>query len=147
MLKLQYIPVGNIKLNPQNPRVIKDEAFKRLCASLKEDRDYFEARPILVNKDMNISFFKDGKNMFYDADGAEGLSSAAWDAISRILNHGQELSLILNASVNAYRRLDPHFEAPNQIKVSSVDRSAMKTAWLPRACLLKNRIWFRAGLM
>ena len=74
---------------------------------------------------MNISFFKDGKNMFYDADGAEGLSSAAWDAISRILNHGQELSLILNASVNAYRRLDPHFEAPNQIKVSSVDRSAM----------------------
>jgi len=54
MLKLQYIPVGNIKLNPQNPRVIKDEAFKRLCASLKEDRDYFEARPILVNKDMVI---------------------------------------------------------------------------------------------
>ena len=45
--------------------------------------------------------------------------------ISRILNHAQELSLILNSSVNAYRRLDPHFEAPNQIKVSSVDRGAM----------------------
>jgi len=54
MLKPEYIPVGNIKANPQNPRVIKDEAFKRLCASLKEDRDYFEARPILVNKDMVI---------------------------------------------------------------------------------------------
>ena len=27
--------------------------------------------------------------------------------------------------MNAYRRLDPHFEAPNQIKVSSVDRGAM----------------------
>ena len=52
MLKLQYIPVGTLKLNPQNPRVIKDEAFKRLCDSLKEDRDYFEARPVLVNKDM-----------------------------------------------------------------------------------------------
>jgi len=54
MLKLQYIPVGTLKLNPQNPRVIKDEAFKRLCDSLKEDRDYFEARPVLVNKDMVI---------------------------------------------------------------------------------------------
>ncbi|MFA5161879.1 MAG: DNA modification methylase [Elusimicrobiales bacterium] len=54
MLKPEYIPVGKIKPNPQNPRVIKDEAFKRLCASLCEDRDYFEARPILVNKDMVI---------------------------------------------------------------------------------------------
>jgi len=32
---------------------------------------------------------------------------------------------MLNSSVNAYRRLDPHFEAPNQIKVSAVDRGAM----------------------
>jgi glutamine synthetase len=31
----------------------------------------------------------------------------------------------LNASVNAYRRLDPHFEAPNQIKASAVDRGSM----------------------
>jgi len=54
MLKPEYIPVGKIKPNPQNPRIIKDEAFKRLCASLREDRDYFEARPILVNKDMVI---------------------------------------------------------------------------------------------
>ena len=37
----------------------------------------------------------------------------------------QELCLILNPSVNAYRRLDPHFEAPNQIKVSPVDRGSM----------------------
>jgi glutamine synthetase len=32
---------------------------------------------------------------------------------------------MLNASVNAYRRLDPHFEAPNQIKASPVDRGSM----------------------
>jgi len=54
MLKPEYIPVGKIKPNPQNPRVIKDEAFKRLCASLKEDPAYFEARPVLCNKDMVI---------------------------------------------------------------------------------------------
>ncbi len=74
---------------------------------------------------LNLSFFKDGKNIFYDKKGRDGLSKAAWDTISRILNHAQELSLIFNSSVNAYRRLDPHFEAPNQIKVSSVDRGAM----------------------
>lgn len=74
---------------------------------------------------LNLSFFKGGKNIFHDKKGDDGLSPLAWDAISRILNHAQELSLILNSSVNAYRRLDPHFEAPNQIKVSSVDRGAM----------------------
>lgn len=74
---------------------------------------------------LNLSFFKNGKNIFHDKKGEDGLSAAAWDTISRILNHAQELSLILNPSVNAYRRLDPHFEAPNQIKVSSVDRGAM----------------------
>ena len=32
---------------------------------------------------------------------------------------------MLNSSVNSYRRLDPHFEAPNQIKASAVDRGSM----------------------
>ena len=74
---------------------------------------------------LNLSFFKGGKNLFHDNKGEDGLSALAWDVISRLLNHAQEISLILNSSVNAYRRLDPHFEAPNQIKVSSVDRGAM----------------------
>ena len=74
---------------------------------------------------LNLSFSKGGKNIFHDAKGEDGLSKEAWEVVSRILNHAQELSLILNPSVNAYRRLDPHFEAPNQIKVSSVDRGAM----------------------
>lgn len=74
---------------------------------------------------LNLSFFKGGKNIFHEKAGEDGLSRTAWDVISRILNHAQELSLILNSSVNSYRRLDPHFEAPNQIKVSSVDRGAM----------------------
>ncbi|MFA5161808.1 MAG: glutamine synthetase family protein [Elusimicrobiales bacterium] len=74
---------------------------------------------------LNLSFFKGGKNIFHDAKGEGNLSPVAWDAISRILNHAQELSLVLNPSVNAYRRLDPHYEAPNQIKVSPVDRGSM----------------------
>ena len=73
----------------------------------------------------NISLTKAGKNLFYDAKGQDGLSAAAWDFISRILNHAPELCLLLNSSVNAYRRLDPNFEAPNQIKVSANDRGSM----------------------
>lgn len=64
-------------------------------------------------------------NLFYDQRGQDGISAPARDFISRILNHAPEISLILNPSVNAYRRLDPHFEAPNQIKVSANDRGAM----------------------
>lgn len=73
----------------------------------------------------NFSLSKAGKNIFYDKKGKEGLSTIAWDFISRILNHAPEICLIINSSVNAYRRLDPHFEAPNQIKVSPFDRGSM----------------------
>lgn len=65
------------------------------------------------------------KNIFYQRNGRDGLSELAWDFISKILNLAPEICLVLNSSVNAYRRLDPHFEAPNQIKVSPVDRGSM----------------------
>ena len=48
-----------------------------------------------------------------------------WAFVDRILTHGNDICLLLNPSVNAYRRLDPHFEAPNQIKASAVDRGSM----------------------
>ena len=73
----------------------------------------------------NFSIGKGGKNIFFDAKGDEGLSRLAWDFIMKLLNHAPEICLILNSSVNAYRRLDPHFEAPNQIKVSAIDRGSM----------------------
>ena len=44
MLKVQQLKTDQLKVNPKNPRVIKGEAFKRLCASLKEDPEYLEAR-------------------------------------------------------------------------------------------------------
>lgn len=73
----------------------------------------------------NMSLAQEGKNLFYDAAGDEKLSETAWEFIDRILSHAEELCLLLNPSVNAYRRLDPHFEAPNQITVSAVDRTSM----------------------
>jgi glutamine synthetase len=68
---------------------------------------------------------KNGKNLFWEKGAAENLSRFAMDFSDRILTHGNDICLLLNSSVNAYRRLDPHFEAPNQIKASAVDRGSM----------------------
>src|SRR3981081_132489 len=73
----------------------------------------------------NVSISEDGKNLFWDAKGEEKLSKLGWSFVDRILTHGNDVCLLLNPSVNAYRRLDPHFEAPNQIKASPVDRGSM----------------------
>ena len=73
----------------------------------------------------NVSITKDEKNIFWDPKGNEKISSFAWQFIDRILTHSNDLCLIFNSSVNAYRRLDPHFEAPNQLKASAVDRGSM----------------------
>jgi glutamine synthetase len=73
----------------------------------------------------NVSVSKDGKNLFWDKDGEEKLSALGWGFIDKILTVGDDICLMLNSSVNAYRRLDPHFEAPNQIKASANDRGSM----------------------
>jgi glutamine synthetase len=73
----------------------------------------------------NVSISKGGKNIFWDAKGEEKLSKFGWSFLDRILTHANDICLMLNASVNAYRRLDPHFEAPNQIKASPTDRGSM----------------------
>jgi glutamine synthetase len=73
----------------------------------------------------NVSISQNGKNLFWDVKGEEHLSKFAWAFVDRILTHANDICLLLNASVNAYRRLDPHFEAPNQIKASAVDRGSM----------------------
>ena len=73
----------------------------------------------------NVSISKDSKNLFWDPKGEEKLSKTGWAFLDRILTHGNDICLLLNPSVNAYRRLDPHFEAPNQLKASPVDRGSM----------------------
>ncbi len=73
----------------------------------------------------NVSVARKGKNQFWDEKGQDQLSAAGWEFIQRILANGAEICLLMNSSVNAYRRLDPHFEAPNQIKASPIDRGSM----------------------
>ena len=61
--------IQDIKPNPNNPRLIKDDKFKKLCQSLKDFPEMLELRPIVVNKDMIIL----GGNMRYKAAKEIGL--------------------------------------------------------------------------
>ena len=46
--------IGNIKSNPDNPRLIKDERFKKLVKSIKEFPEMLHLRPIVVNDEMVV---------------------------------------------------------------------------------------------
>jgi len=64
------------------------------------------------------------RNLFFGGDSCN-LSKLAESFINGILAHARDLCLVLNPSVNSYRRLDPHMEAPNHIKYSNTDRGSM----------------------
>ena len=51
---VQQININKIKPNPSNPRVIKDDKFKKLVKSLKDLPEMAEVRPIVVNTDMVV---------------------------------------------------------------------------------------------
>jgi len=44
-----YLPVDKIKLNPDNPRLIRDAGFKKLVKSLKDCPQLFDARPCICS--------------------------------------------------------------------------------------------------
>jgi len=73
----------------------------------------------------NMSLAQDGKNIFFDGTDHDNLSKAGRNFAAGILTYGKELCLSICSSVNAYRRLDPHYEAPNEIKMSAKDRGSM----------------------
>jgi DNA modification methylase len=47
--KIEYLPINEVHLNEKNPRLIKDENFKRLVKSLQETPELFRARPLLCS--------------------------------------------------------------------------------------------------
>lgn len=48
------VKVGEIKSNPNNPRIIKDEKFEKLVKSIREFPEMLNLRPIVVNDDMVV---------------------------------------------------------------------------------------------
>jgi site-specific DNA-methyltransferase (adenine-specific) len=51
---MQRVPIGTIKNNPNNPRIIKDDKFKKLVQSIKDLPEMAEVRPVVVNADMVV---------------------------------------------------------------------------------------------
>lgn len=49
MIQVQYRPLSALKKHHKNPRTIKDTSFKKLVTSIRENPDYFEARPIILS--------------------------------------------------------------------------------------------------
>lgn len=54
MSSIAEIPLTKILPNPSNPRVIKDDKFKKLVRSIEEFPEMLKARPIVVNPDMVV---------------------------------------------------------------------------------------------
>lgn len=50
----KLMKLSDIKANTNNPRLIKDDKFKKLLESVKSFPEMLELRPIVVNKDMVI---------------------------------------------------------------------------------------------
>ena len=51
---MQKVKIAEVKTNPNNPRLIKDDKFKKLVKSIKEFPQMLELRPIVVNDDMIV---------------------------------------------------------------------------------------------
>ena len=53
-MKTELVSIKLVKSNPNNPRIIKDDKFKKLVASIQEFPKMLEIRPIVVNDDMIV---------------------------------------------------------------------------------------------
>jgi hypothetical protein len=66
---MQKVKISKLKLAPDNPRLIRDDKFKKLVSSLTDFPQMAEVRPLVVNQDMVIL----GGNMRYRA-----MKEAGW---------------------------------------------------------------------
>lgn len=53
-MKIDKVSITTVKANPNNPRVIKDDKFKKLVQSIKDFPEMLDIRPIVVNQDMIV---------------------------------------------------------------------------------------------
>ena len=68
-MNIEVVSVGSVKKNPNNPRIIKDDKFKKLVQSIKDFPEMLKIRPIVVNSEMIVL----GGNMRFKACKEAGL--------------------------------------------------------------------------
>ena len=74
---------------------------------------------------LNMSLFKDGRNVFYDGGGQRQLSKTARSFIAGLLRHADGFTALTNPLVNSYKRLGAGYEAPRYKAWSSGNRSTL----------------------
>jgi DNA modification methylase len=93
-MKTITVPINEVKSNPNNPRIIKDDKFKKLVASIKELPQMLQLRPIVVNEDMIVL----GGNMRLKACKEAGLKEIPIIKASE-LNEEQQRAFIIKDNV------------------------------------------------
>lgn len=83
------------------------------------------------------SLFRGEQNSFYHPDAPYNLSSVARHYLGGLLKYIREITVVLNQTVNSYKRLVPGYEAPVYICWGQMNRSALVR--VPRIRLGKER--------
>ncbi len=71
------------------------------------------------------SLFKNGRNVFFDANDEYHLSPEGKSYIAGILKHSPEMTCVTNQWVNSYKRLVPGYEAPVYVSWARKNRSTL----------------------
>ncbi len=74
---------------------------------------------------LNMSLFKEGRNIFFDEKDERGLSKEAYQFMAGLLDHVKGMTAITNPLVNSYKRLVPGYEAPCYLAWSASNRTAL----------------------
>lgn len=74
---------------------------------------------------LDMSLFKDGKNIFYDENSETKLSDMAYKFIAGLLKYTPDIVCLTNPTVNSYRRFIPGYEAPCYISWSQTNKSLL----------------------
>jgi hypothetical protein len=72
-MKIETVKISAVKSNPNNPRICKDDKFKKLVQSIKDFPQMLNIRPIVVNEQMIVL----GGNMRLKACIEAGLKEVA----------------------------------------------------------------------
>jgi 16S rRNA G966 N2-methylase RsmD len=91
---MKKIKITEIHTNPENPRTIRDEKFKKLVKSLQEFPEMMSIRPVVVNNEMMIL----GGNMRYEAAKAAGWKEIPIEVVD--LTPDQQREFIIKDNVS-----------------------------------------------
>lgn len=138
-MKIEQVKIGDIKPNPSNPRLIKDDKFRKLVKSIQDFPQMMEIRPIVVNEDMVIL----GGNMRWKAAKEAGMKTVPVIKASELTENQQREFIIKDnvgfgewdweALANEWSDIDlgdwsldiPNFTVPKDLDYSILDGEDM----------------------